>query len=161
MANAYRNHYSMVKGFTDRLVQLLPHCVLNVRLRMPITHANHKRDFLSKILAYRHTLARGQAESFSVLPSLLPCLFDMMANGNTGTINLCNPGTITLEEIVLMYKSLAEPTIEYRPADTDSQSIKSHLVLDTSKLCRLYPQIPVVHEALRRVILDRRALTTR
>ena len=49
LPNFFGSSYSVVKGFTDRLMHLLEASVLNVRIRMPIVGEVHSRNFITKI----------------------------------------------------------------------------------------------------------------
>ena len=40
----------------------------------------------------------------TVLPNLLPIALDLMKYGHTGTFNLTNPGLISRNEILTLYK---------------------------------------------------------
>ena len=44
----------------------------------------------------------------TVLPTLLPIMLDMALNGETGTYNLSNPGLISHNEILEMYKEIID-----------------------------------------------------
>ena len=50
--NFFGSSYSIVKGFTDRLMHLYNDSVLNLRIRMPITNIDEPRNFISKIIRY-------------------------------------------------------------------------------------------------------------
>ena len=43
----------------------------------------------------------------TVLPELLPLVLDMMINKTVGTINLTNPGVISHNEILELFKNLS------------------------------------------------------
>ena len=46
MPNFFGSSYSVVKGFTDRLMKLYDENVLNLRIRMPITGEQNSRNFI-------------------------------------------------------------------------------------------------------------------
>jgi nucleoside-diphosphate-sugar epimerase len=48
--NFFGSSYSIVKGFTDRLMHLYEDKMLNLRIRMPITGEKTPRNFISEIL---------------------------------------------------------------------------------------------------------------
>lgn len=147
----FGSSYSIVKGFTDRLMHLCASSVLNVRIRMPIVSENHPRNFITKITKYDKVCS--MKNSMSVLDTLFPCLIDMIAQGRTGTINLTNPGSISHNEILEMYKSIVDPTFTWQNftlAEQDAVllSKRSNNVLDTGLLETLYPNVPSIHEAV-------------
>jgi 3,5-epimerase/4-reductase len=50
----------------------------------------------------------------TVLPELLPYVLDMMEKGITGTMNLTNPGLISHNEILEMYKEIIDPNFTWK-----------------------------------------------
>ncbi len=110
--NFFGSSYSIVKGYTDRLMHLFPN-VLNVRIRMPITANKNSRNFITKIVSYEKICS--VANSMTVLPELLPLMIDMAINKNiVGTINLTNPGLISHNEILTMYKEIVDPKFVWK-----------------------------------------------
>ena len=97
LPNFFGSSYSVVKGFTDRIMHTFPE-VLNLRVRMPITSSYHSRNFITKITSYEKICSI--ANSMSVLDDLLPLVVTMMVRKNYGTINLVNPGVISHNEIL-------------------------------------------------------------
>jgi 3,5-epimerase/4-reductase len=148
--NFFGSGYSTVKGFTDHMMQQRP--VLNLRIRMPITGSPSPRNFITKITRYAKICS--MANSMTVLPELLPLALDMMLKGLTGTINLTNPGAITHNEILAMYKELVDPLFTWENFTIDEQnrilaSERSNNLLDTTKLQTLYPLVLPIKEAIR------------
>ena len=72
--NFFGSGYSVVKGYTDRLMYLFPN-VLNVRIRMPITVDLNPRNFITKITTYKKVCS--VPNSMTILPELLPLMIDM------------------------------------------------------------------------------------
>jgi 3,5-epimerase/4-reductase len=56
------------------------------------------------------------------LPELLPILIDMLINYDTGTINLVNPGIISHNEILEMYKNKIDPSKTWENISIDQQN---------------------------------------
>ena len=54
LPNFFGSAYSVVKGFSDRMMHLYKDNVLNLRIRMPITGEKNGRNFITKI-ALRQT----------------------------------------------------------------------------------------------------------
>ena len=105
-ANFFGSSYSTVKGYTDRLIQRYKN-VLNLRIRMPITNEYNPRNFITKITTYDKICSLPN--SMTVLPELLPKVFELSQRNYTGTLNLTNPGCITHNEILTMYRDLVDP----------------------------------------------------
>jgi 3,5-epimerase/4-reductase len=149
--NFFGSSYSIVKGYTDRLMHLLPN-VLNIRIRMPISDDNSNRNFIKKITTYKKICS--VANSMTVLPELLPIMLDMAKNNITGTINLTNPGLITHNEILEMYKEIIDPTFTWENFTIEEQTNilaagRSNNYLDTTRLEQLYPSVMNIKESVR------------
>jgi 3,5-epimerase/4-reductase len=106
LPNFFGSSYSVVKGFTDQLMHLYEDNVLNLRIRMPITGEKNSRNFITKIVNYEKVCS--VPNSMTVLPELLLYVLDMMNNKLTGTMNLTNPGLISHNEILEMYKEIVD-----------------------------------------------------
>ena len=159
--NFFGSSYSIVKGFTDQLMCLYEDSVLNVRIRMPITTASNPRDFITKIAKYKKICS--MPNSMTVLDELLPIMLDMALQRRTGTINLTNPGTISHEEILQMYKTLVDPTKVWQTMTYEEQSLllkskRSKNELNTSKLEQWYPHVSNIHAAIYKALQARAAL---
>lgn len=149
--NFMGSSYSVVKGFTDRLMHLFEDCVLNVRIRMPITNEHHPRNFISKIIGYEKICSIPN--SMTVLPELLPIMIDMCQKQMTGTINLVNPNTIEHNEILQLYQEIVDPSFTWTNFSIEEQnqilaSKRSNNELDTSMLQSLYPNVKDIKSAV-------------
>ena len=154
LPNFFGSSYSIVKGFTDQLMHLYD--VLNIRIRMPITGEENARNFITKILNYDQICS--VPNSMSVLPELLVYVLDMMKNQITGTVNLTNPGLISHNEILEMYKEIVDPTFIWKNFSQEEQrkildSERSNNYLDTTKLQSLYPQVAPIKEAVKKCLI--------
>jgi|LakMenEpi03Aug12_release.lakeMendotaPanAssembly.Ray.scaffolds.fasta_scaffold07027_16 dTDP-glucose 4,6-dehydratase len=167
--NFFGSSYSIVKGFTDRfmawrhgqgrnqgqrqrgqgkgseegcLARSSP--VLNLRIRMPIVGEDHPRNFITKITRYEKVCSIPN--SMSVLPELLPMALELMKNKYIGTLNFTNPGVISHNEILALYKKHVDPAFEWHNFSLQEQdavlaSKRSNNSLDTSELQRLFPSV--------------------
>jgi len=156
--NFFGSSYSVVKGFTDMMMHTMPH-VLNLRIRMPITNIDNPRNFITKITTYKKVCS--VPNSMTVLTELLPYVVDMMKNNITGTINLTNPGLISHNEILEMFKELVDPTFTWENFTSEEQSMilkadRSNNYLDTSKLTTMYPNIMNIRDSVRLCLYDYR-----
>lgn len=147
----FGSSYSTVKGFTDLLMHMHNKNTLNVRIRMPIVADVHPRNFITKIASYKKVCS--MPNSMSVLDTLFPCLADMIEKRYTGTINLTNPGYITHNEILTMYKKHVDPDFEWETMTCEQQdqvlkAQRSNCVLATDLLQALCPQVPNIHDAV-------------
>jgi len=147
--------YSTVKGFTDRLMHNFNDTALNVRIRMPITADVGPRNFITKITTYEKICSIPN--SMTALPNLLPLLLKMMESCKTGTINLTNPGVISHNEILTMYKEIVDPNFSWKNFTLDEQnkillSKRSNNQLDTTKLTTWYPEVLPIKDAIRQCL---------
>lgn len=151
MPNYFGSSYSTVKGFTDRLMPLLGDHVLNLRIRMPITGKRHSRNFITKITTYERICS--MPNSMSVMPELLPAALDLMRRSYVGTLNFTNPGTISHNEILELYRDIVDPTFKWSNFSLEDQdqllaSGRSNNMLDTGKLSEACPEIRPIREAV-------------
>jgi dTDP-glucose 4,6-dehydratase len=149
--NFFGSSYSIVKGFIDRLLHLNNN-VLNLRIRMPITGEENSRNFITKIINYKKICSIKN--SMTVLPELLPLVLEMMKNKITGTINFTNPGLISHNEILDMYKEIVEPDFVYENFSLEEQRKilacdRSNNYLDTTKLENIFPNVKNIKEAVK------------
>ncbi len=142
--NFFGSSYSVVKGYTDRLMHLFDDSILNLRIRMPITNEKNSRNFITKITTYKKICSIPN--SMTVLPEMIPIFVDMAKNKITGTFNLTNPGLISHNEILELYKKIVDPDFVWENFSVEEQSqilasARSNNYLDTSKLQNLYPNV--------------------
>ena len=156
LPNFFGSGYSVVKGFTDELMHLFDDSVLNLRIRMPITDILNPRNFITKITTYEYICSIPNA--MTVLDELLPYALDMAKNNETGTINLTNPGLVSHNEILEMYKEIVDPTFTWKNFTPEEQAKilaadRSNNCLDTTKLSLLYPEIKNIKESIRDTLI--------
>jgi len=159
--NFFGSSYSIVKGYTDRLMKLVDgegetgFTTLNVRIRMPLTDDVYdKSSFIGKIINYPQIVSIPN--SVAVLSDLLPVLVDMIINKKTGTINLVNPGVITHKEIKELYIKYIDAEHKYTIMDTTQHDNKlkaqrSNIKLNASKLLSMYPGIKTAYESIENI----------
>lgn len=151
--NFFDSSYSIVKGFTDRLMHIFPVC--NARIRMPIVSKPNSRNFVTKILSYSKICSVDN--SMTVLDDLIPILIDLSKRKFIGTINLTNPGVISHNEILELYKEIVYPEFTWQNFTYDEQlkvtaSGRSNNYLDTSLLTSLY-KVDDIKTSMRNVMM--------
>ena len=95
----------------------------------------------------------------TVLPELLPLVLDMMKNKITGTINLTNPGLISHNEILEMYKEIVDSEFTWENFSKEEQSKiltsdRSNNYLDTTRLETLFPEVLNIKDSVRHVLYE-------
>jgi hypothetical protein len=156
LPNFFGSGYSVVKGYTDELMHLFEDSVLNLRIRMPITDELNPRNFITKITTYEYICSIPNA--MTVLDELLPYVLDMAKNNVTGTVNLTNPGLITHNEILEMYRDIVDSSFTWKNFSSDEQSKilaadRSNNCLDTTKLSSMYPEVKNIKESVRDTLI--------
>ena len=157
--NFFGSSYSIVKGFTDKLLHNFEESVLNLRIRMPITEDNNPRNFISKITKYSKICSIPN--SMTVLPDFYPIILDLMEKDFKGTLNLTNPGLISHNEMLEMYKEIVDKDFTWEnfsieEQDTILASKRSNNFLDTSKLEEMYPEVLGIKYSVRKILLEYR-----
>jgi 3,5-epimerase/4-reductase len=155
--NFFGSSYSIVKGYTDQLMNLLNDgSTLNVRIRMPITDEFNDRNFVTKITNYAKVCSLPN--SMTVLNELLPIMIELALQNKVGTVNLTNPGLITHNEILAMYKEIVDPSFTWKNFTIEEQnqilaSKRSNNCLDTSVLeCLTNYKVKNIKESVREVL---------
>ena len=154
--NFFGSAYSIVKGFTDQIMHQLDSEVLNVRIRMPITDEVNERNFITKITNYKKICSIPN--SMSVLNELLPLMIDMSLACKTGTINLTNPGVISHNEILEMYKEIVDPSFTWENFTIEEQnkvllSKRSNNCLNTDLLVENCKNVKSIKDSVRDMLV--------
>jgi dTDP-glucose 4,6-dehydratase len=161
--NFFGSSYSIVKGFTDRFMAWRHgqkggqsgtqpgQSILNLRIRMPIVGEDHPRNFITKITHYAKVCSIPN--SMSVLPELLPMALELMRSGYVGTLNFTNPGVISHNEILTLYKQHVDPEFKWHNFSLAEQdavlaSKRSNNWLDTHELQRLFPNVKPIQTSV-------------
>ena len=152
--NFFGSSYSIVKGYTDMLMNMFNTTVLNVRIRMPITDEIHPRNFITKITSYKRICSINN--SMTVLPDLLPIMIDMCDKKITGSVNLTNPGLISHNDILEMYREIVDEDFKWDNFNIDEQreilaGERSNNFLDTRKLELLY-KVKNIKDSVREIL---------
>ena len=150
--NFFGSNYSIVKGFTDMLMKNTNALIL--RIRMPISSDKSIRNFITKITTYERICSIPN--SMTILDEFLPLSVEMMKNKETGCFNFTNPGTISHNEILEMYKEIVDPTFTWKNMTIQEQdklllSKRSNNSLDTTKLESKY-KVDNIKEGVRKCL---------
>ena len=155
--NFFGSSYSIVKGFTDRIMQeQFSDTCLNVRIRMPISSEDNSRNFISKIIAY--TKICSVPNSMTVLDDILPIIENCMEKNIKKTLNAVNPGLIDHRTILEWYRALQNPNHIWQEIDNSTlvntcvKGARSNNKLDTTLIESYYPSIPNIKDSVRFIL---------
>jgi dTDP-glucose 4,6-dehydratase/UDP-glucose 4,6-dehydratase len=126
---------------------------------MPITGEKNGRNFITKIVTYEKVCS--VPNSMTVLPELLPMVLELMENKTTGTLNLTNPGLISHNEILEMYREIVDPNFTWKNfSQQEQRSIlaadRSNNFLDTTKLETFFPRVKNIRDSVREMLFNYR-----
>jgi nucleoside-diphosphate-sugar epimerase len=157
--NFTASFYSNTKATVEKLLQHYPN-VLTLRLRMPISEDLNPRSFITKITKYEKVV--NIPNSMTILPELLPISIKMTLDELKGVYNFTNPGAISHNEILEMYKKYVDPSFTWKNFTIEEQNQilkakRSNNTLDVSKLVKYVPNIKPVRESLETFVLPRMA----
>jgi len=142
--------YSQTKSFVDQILRQSFPNVLTLRLRMPISDDLSPRSFITKISKCAKVV--NIPNSMSVLHDLLPLYIEMAKARKTGIYNFTNPGVISHNQVLDLYKKYIDPNFHYQnftleEHDKILKAARSYNELDTGKLegCAKELGIPLPH----------------
>lgn len=150
--NFDKSYYSKTKILTEKIIKEYPN-VLILRLRMPLSDDLHPRSLITKLLSYEKVV--NIPNSMSVLYDLLPLVPEMSSRQLTGIYNFVNPGVISHNEILDLYKEYIDPNFTYRNFSLEEQSKvikagRSNNHLDATKLLEQF-EVPHIQDSIRQL----------
>jgi hypothetical protein len=120
----------------EQLIKEYPNA-LNLRIQYPISGDFHERSVQSKLIKYAKIFS--VPNSFTVVDDLWPLALDLSKRGVTGTFNFVNPGTISHDEMLGLYRDVIDPSFKWNSASPEE--MVAHLAaprpnneLDVTKL---------------------------
>ncbi|TPX72987.1 hypothetical protein SpCBS45565_g00146 [Spizellomyces sp. 'palustris'] len=147
------SYYSYTKAMVEKMIKVYDN-VLTLRLRMPVSDDLNPRNFVTKITKYERVV--DVPNSNTILHDLLPASLVMAENKLTGVFNFTNPGAISHNEVLALYKKHVDPNFAWKNFTVEEQSKilkagRSNCELDTTKLTTTLAKfgitIPEIHEA--------------
>jgi len=134
--NFHGSYYSHTKAMVEDMLKVFP-TTCTLRVRMPISDDLSPRNFLTKIIKYDKVV--NIPNSMTVLTELLPVSLVMAERGLTGIYNFCNPGAISHNECLELYKKYVDPDYTWANFTVEEQALilkagRSNNTLDHTKL---------------------------
>ncbi|PGH15147.1 hypothetical protein AJ80_05659 [Polytolypa hystricis UAMH7299] len=153
-ANFSDSFYSFTKAHTETLLKPYANTLI-LRLRMPVSDDLHPRSFLTKITRYDRVV--DIPNSHTMLHDLLPCAILLARHQETGVFNFTNPGAISHNEVLALYKRYIAPDFLWENFSLEEQAKvikagRSNCELNVNKLVRKMDEfgvgrVPEIHEA--------------
>ena len=147
--------YSTSKVLAEELLSVYDN-VLTLRIRMPISGDLNPKSLVTKLSKYNKLV--DIPNSVTILPELLPISIKLTIDRKTGIYNFTNPGAISHNEIMMLYKKHIDPNFTWINFTEEEQnailkSKRSNCHLDTTKLEACY-RVTEIHEALDSLLRD-------
>lgn len=149
--------YSKTKAMVEELLKEYDN-VCTLRVRMPISSdLNNPRNFITKISRYNKVV--NIPNSMTVLDELLPISIEMAKRNCRGIWNFTNPGVVSHNEILEMYKTYIDPGFSWVNFTLEEQAKvivapRSNNELDASKLKKEFPELLSIKESLIKIVFE-------
>ncbi|XP_031123431.1 bifunctional dTDP-4-dehydrorhamnose 3,5-epimerase/dTDP-4-dehydrorhamnose reductase-like [Ipomoea triloba] len=156
-SNYAGSFYSKTKGMLEDLLGEYNNiCILRVRMPL-LSDLNHPRNFIKKILGYEKVV--NIPNSMTVLDELLPMAIEMAKRNCKGIWNFTNPGVITHNEVLELYKKYVNPRLTWTNFTLEEQrkvlaAPRCNNELDSSKLKREFPELLGVKESVIKYVFE-------
>ena len=126
--------------------------VCTLRVRMPISSdLSNPRNFITKITRYNKVV--NIPNSMTVLDELLPISIEMAKRNCRGIWNFTNPGVVSHNEILEMYRDYIDPEFKWMNFDLEEQAKvivapRSNNELDATMLKNEFPEMLSIKESI-------------
>jgi 3,5-epimerase/4-reductase len=151
------SYYSKTKAMVETMLRDYDN-VLTLRVRMPIVaDLTYPRNFITKILTYAKVI--DFPNSMTVLPELIPMAIEMTERKVTGIVNYTNPGAISHNEILGLYKEYVDPSFTWENFSVEEQAKvivapRSNNLLDTKRIESECPGILPIRDSLIKYVFE-------
>ncbi|CAO2819991.1 unnamed protein product [Amaranthus hypochondriacus] len=155
--NFVGSFYSKTKAMVEELLKNYEN-VCTLRVRMPISSdLSNQRNFITKITRYEKVV--NIPNSMTILDELLPISIEMAKRNLTGIYNFTNPGVVSHNEILEMYKEYIDPSFTYKNFTLEEQAKviiapRSNNELDTTKMKQEFPELLPIKESLIKYVFE-------
>jgi len=139
--------YSLTKGMVEQMLKCYSN-VMVLRVRMPLSDDLSARNFITKITKYAKVV--DVPNSMTVLSDLLPVSIGMAEKKLEGVYNFTNPGAISHNQILDLYKKYIDPSFTYVNFSLEEQAKilaagRSNNELTTDKIVAAMPEFEIPH----------------
>lgn len=156
-ANFTGSFYSKTKAMVEELLRDYDN-ICTLRIRMPISSdLCNPRNFITKIARYNKVV--NIPNSMTILDELLPISIEMAKRNLRGIWNFTNPGVISHNEILEMYKEYIDPNFKWVNFTLEEQAKvivapRSNNELDATKLKEEFPEMLPIKESLIKYVFE-------
>lgn len=132
--------------------------VCTLRVRMPISSdLSNPRNFITKISRYNKVV--NIPNSMTVLDELLPISIEMAKRNLRGIWNFTNPGVVSHNEILEMYREYMDPNFKWSNFSLEEQAKvivaqRSNNEMDASKLKKEFPELLSIKESIIKYVFE-------
>ncbi|KAG5097544.1 hypothetical protein JHK82_047398 [Glycine max] len=132
--------------------------VCTLRVRMPISSdLLNPRNFITKITRYEKVV--DIPNSMTILDELLPISIEMGKRNLTGIWNFTNPGVVSHNEILEMYRDYVDPNFTWNNFTLEEQAKvivapRSNNELDAAKLKKEFPELLSIKDSLIKYVFE-------
>lgn len=126
--------------------------VCTLRVRMPISSdLSNSRNFITKISRYNNVV--NIPNSMTVLDELLPISIEMAKRKCRGIWNFTNPGVVSHNEILEMYRAYINPEFKWENFSLEEQAkvivaARSNNELDATKIKKEFPELLSIKDSI-------------
>eukprot|EP00850_Spirogloea_muscicola_P011402 SM000070S21368 [mRNA] locus=s70:652759:656438:- [translate_table: standard] len=162
--NFFGSYYSRTKAMVEELLQQFENVAI-LRVRMPITSdLANPRNFITKISRYQKVVSIPN--SMTVLDELLPISIEMAKRDLRGIWNFTNPGVISHNEVLELYKEYIDSSFKWTNFSLEEQAkvivaARSNNELDATKLQKEFPDMLSIKESLIKYVYEPNRKTPR
>ncbi|CAA7039159.1 unnamed protein product [Microthlaspi erraticum] len=151
------SYYSKTKAMVEELLKNYEN-VCTLRVRMPISSdLSNPRNFITKIARYEKVV--DIPNSMTILDELLPISIEMAKRNLTGIWNFTNPGVVSHNEVLALYREFIDPSFTWKNFTLEEQAkvivaARSNNELDATKLKTEFPELLSIKESLVKFVFE-------
>uniref|UniRef100_A0A1J3DRE7 Bifunctional dTDP-4-dehydrorhamnose 3,5-epimerase/dTDP-4-dehydrorhamnose reductase n=1 Tax=Noccaea caerulescens TaxID=107243 RepID=A0A1J3DRE7_NOCCA len=151
------SYYSKTKAMVEELLKNYEN-VCTLRVRMPISSdLSNPRNFITKIARYEKVV--DIPNSMTILDELLPISIEMAKRNLTGIWNFTNPGVVSHNEVLELYREFIDPSFTWKNFTVEEQAKvivapRSNNELDATKLKTVFPELLSIKESLVKFVFE-------
>jgi UDP-glucose 4,6-dehydratase len=149
--------YSETKSYMEMMLRHYPN-VMQCRVRMPIDgDLQNPRNFITKIANYAKVV--DIPNSMTVLEEFVPMAVEGAIRGLTGAYNWTNPGAISHNEVLELYRDYLHPEFTWENFTEEEQAEvikapRSNNTMCDKKIRAAFPQVLGIKESIIKYVME-------